>query len=297
MTSRSLSTADAIRDVLSAAMAADPGVALLGEAVGRAGGVAGTCAGLRDAFGDERVRDLPVADRGTVGLALGLALSGRRPVVELADTSRLPAVLEVLADAVAIAAKREFPCPLVVRVPYGTEAAGLDRPVGPWLVPGLRVICSSDPASAAGLLRWALGQDAPVVILEPRALYPQRGTVGDDVLAPGARVLGSGRHVTLAGWGTGVATALTAAEALAAEGIDADVLDLVSLSPLDAATVGARVRETGRLVVVHPDDPGLARAVRQAALDEAFLYLEAPLADAPAASASVARAARDAVTY
>jgi pyruvate/2-oxoglutarate/acetoin dehydrogenase E1 component len=289
-------TAEAIRDALRAALTDDPSVVLLGEGVGRSGGAGGSSAGLQNEH-PARVLDLPIADRANVGFALGLAIAGKRVVVELAGTGRLAALLEVLGEAGAVSAG-EFASTLVIRVPYGSGVPGLDAPVGRWLtaLPGVRVVCPSSPAMAAGLLRQALGRSGPTVILEPRDLYGERGSTMQ--LEPHLRR--QGQHVTLAAWGQGVEPALAAAEALAGEGIEADVLDLVSLAPLDRTLLGARVRATGRLVVVHPDDHALARQVREVALDEAFLYLEAPLADAPASgdpTDAIARAARGAVHY
>lgn len=295
--------AEAIRSVLHLALTSDPKVIVLGEVVGRSGGVAGTCSGLQKAHGD-RVIDVPVADRAALGLAFGMALAGRRVVIELAGTGRLPAVLEVLAEAGTVSAG-EFPVPLVVRVPYGNEAPGMDAPVGRWLtdLPGVRVVCPSSPAMAAALLRAALAANRPTVILEPRALYAERGEVGEEtatdlrVIRAGVSSAGKGPHVTLAAWGPGVDPACAAAEALARDGIEAEVLDLVCLAPLDRAALGARVRATGRLIVVHPNDPALARQVREAALEEAFLHLEAPLGEAPADGGPIEHAARGAVSY
>jgi pyruvate dehydrogenase E1 component beta subunit len=171
--------------------------------------------------------------------------------------------------------------------------------VGPWLaqIPGLRVLVASTPGQAAGLLRFALASRSPTVLLEPRALYADRGPVLDTPTAPAQRVVREGRHVTLATWGAGVQATRDAADRLAAEGIDAEVLDLVQLAPLDTAALGERVRATGRLVVVHPDDPTMAHHVRAAAADAAFLFLESPLTDAPADAARIARVALDSVRY
>ena len=243
----------------------------------------------------DRVIGVPIADRGTLGLAVGLALAGRRPVVQLAGPARLAEVMGVLAEAGAIAMGGEFAVPVVVRLPYGAEAEALDVPAGRYLadLPGIRVVCASSPAAGADLLRRALEVRGPTVILEPRRLGP----VPNGVPLADARLLRQGTHVTLATWGGGVAACATAAEALAADGVSADVLELVSLAPLDHATLGDRVRRTGRLVVVHPDDPHLARHVRQVGLEEAFLYLEAPLGIAPAAPGAVASAAMAAITY
>jgi len=294
-----ITLAAAVRAVLAETMQVSDEIVLLGDSVGRMGGVAGTCHGLLEAYGDERVLDLPVADRGTLAAALGMALAGKRPVVELSGTNRLVAGMEILAQAAAIASRGDFSVPLVLRVPYGTEAGAADVPVGQAAVstPGLTVVCASDAATAAGLLRTALGARAPVVILEPRAHYEDRS---QDAQAPTpftARTLRPGTHLTVAAWGGGLQAAVDAATALSREGIEAEVIDLVALHPIDHATLGASVRKTGRLVVVHPEDPALADAARAVGLDEAFLYLEAPLKRASASSSQIAAAARDAVHY
>ena len=290
--------AHAIRHVLAEALDRDARVVVLGETVGRLGGVGGSTEGLARAH-PERVRDLPIADRGTVGLAVGMAIGGQRPVVCLESSSRLASVLAPLADGSAIADRGEFGVPLVVRVPVGDEGPPLDQPTGALLadVPGLRVVSPADAGMAAGLLRWALAQSHPTVILEPRSRYGHRAPMGGDAVEPRARLLRTGHHVTLAAWGAGVATASQAAEALARDGIEADVLDLVSLAPLDAEVLGERVRATGRLVAVHGGDAAWGERVRQQGTDAAFLYLEAPIGMAPAHHQPVIDAARAAVTY
>ena len=130
-----------------------------------------------------------------------------------------------------------------------------------------------------------------------RGLRCSGGTLSTEAVEPRARTVRAGQHVTVAAWGEGVGAALQAAEALGHEGVFAEVIDLVSLSPLDAAFLGERVRATGRLVVVHQGDPEWAQRVRQCGLDEAFLYLEAPMGEAPARADLVTAAARSAVTY
>lgn len=290
--------AQAVRATLHAAMSASDEVVLLGETVGRMGGIGGSTAGLLAEFGPDRVRDLPIADRGTLGLALGLALGGKRPVVELAGSNRLLAVIDTLAQAASLARRGEFAAPIVVRVPYGTEAGALDRPIGHLAFDGLTVVCAADGSALPGLLRAALAARGPVVVLEPRAAADDR--VSDDDAAPApfrARTVRSGDHVTLAAWGNGVRAALEAAAALESEGLSAEVLDLVALQPLDHEALAASVTRTGRLVVVHPSDPALADAARMVGLDGAFLHLESPLARATEAPEAVARAAREAVHY
>lgn len=293
--------AAAIAATLAEALEHDASTLVLGETVGRSGGIAGTTRGLLDRFGPERVIDLPVADRGTIGLAVGLALGGRRPIVELSSTGRLLAVLEALAEAASVARAGEFAVPVVVRVPVGTEAGDqVDRAVADVLagIAGLAVVSPSTPELAAALIRSACRARGPVVVLEPRALYGDRGPVGEGHWPLGAaRLVREGDHVTLAAWGAGVHAAIDAAEALAAEGITADVVDLVSLAPLDRGLLGDRVRHTGRLVAVDPGDEGFARRLLRLATDEAFDFLEAPPATAAAGADDIARTARAAVHY
>lgn len=271
---------------------------MLGENVAELGGFDGSTVGLASEFPDQ-VRDVPIADRAMVGIAVGLALGGKRPVVHLADTARLYGVLEPLAEAGRLARHSDFDVPLVVRVPYGQEAPGLDQPVGPVVADlgGVAVWCASEPAQATGLLATALTQRTPTVVLQPRVLSGHRGRVTTDAVAASPREVRAGHHVTLASWGPAVSSALRAADALEAEGVSCQVVDLVSLAPIDHAWLGAQVQQTGRLVVVHPGDPGLARHVRHAGLDAAFLYLEAPLGEAPAHPDAVVEAARAAVHY
>ncbi|MBX2796411.1 MAG: hypothetical protein KTR31_02040 [Myxococcales bacterium] len=285
----------AVHEALVAALEAGPSVMFVSETAGRPGDPTAEWA---ERFSD-RIVAVPVADRGVVGMAIGMAMGGKRPVVSLSGTASLPRIVGPLAHAGTLAQRGEFDVPLVVRLPYGTQAPGIDQPVGRFVgdLPGVAVVCPSSPRMAAGLLRTALRSRGPTVILEPRSLQRTRGPVGTEPEAPTARVLREGRHVTLAAWGAGVQAAQLAADALDREGVQADVLDLVSLAPLDVATLGARVRRTGRLVVVHPQDDSLARHVRQASLEEAFLYLEAPLGQATASQEQVASAARSAVSY
>lgn len=291
----SLTTAAAIRGTLFAAMQDDERVILLGENVGRAGGIGGTSAGLLEAFGEERVLDLPVAERGTVGLAVGLALAGKRPVVELSSSSRLLAVLEPLAEAAALGG--DFSAPVVVRLPIGHEAGDrVDRPLADLDIPGLRVVCASSAACAVALLKAALESDGPTVILEPRALYGSRRPSSEPA-GFSSTVARPGEHVTLAAFGSAVGAALEAAAQLEAEGISAEVLDLVSLSPLDAEALGASVRRTGRLVAVHPAEPALAAKIQRSATESAFLYLESPPASATATAEDAAQTARTSVFY
>jgi pyruvate dehydrogenase E1 component beta subunit len=200
-------------------------------------------------------------------------------------------VAEVLATAGEIALAGGFPVPLVVRVPYGPEAHGLDAAAGRFVgrLPGVSVVAGSSGARSAGLVAAALTAARPVVVLEARRT--DRGSPAEIALDR-AIVERAGDQVVLAAWAGGVAAALAAAERLAASGVSAAVLDLVALTPIDAATLGDAVRRAGRLVVVDPAGDPLAADALSAALDAAFLYLEAPFARTAANVDAILDAAR-----
>lgn len=252
----------AINQALADAMAADPTVILIGEDVSEAGGAFGASRGLRDRFGAERVIDTPISEAALAGAAVGAALSGLRPVAEIMFMDFTTLVMDALVNQ---AAKARFmfggqrSVPMVLRTPHG---GGLGA--GPqhsqcleaWFahVPGLKVVCPSDPASAYGLLRAAIADPDPVVFIEHKALYAIKGEVPDDlpVLPLGqAAILREGRDVTIVAYGAAVHTALAAATQLADEGIEAEIVDLRSIQPWDEQTVLASLSHTHRLVVVH----------------------------------------------
>lgn len=286
--------------LVAKALADNPALHVLGDEVGRPGP---TAAWAELAPG--RVRALPVADRGTVGLALGLALSGQRALVHLPHVSALSAVLPLLVDAAAVQAGGEFRLALTLRVPVGGEAGPrLDQEIGTLLsaLSGIRVWAASSPQHAERLLQAALQLDAPVILLEPRhtSLAPQLPDAAPEAPA----LLRAGGHLTLAAAGPAVSAALEAAEQLAAEGIDADVVALTQLSPLNSALLSERVRVTGRLLVVHSGDAALVSAIHQAVLASSFEFLESPLAEAsitssgaPANLARILAAARASTSW
>lgn len=255
--------AQATRSVLSSALSGGARVRVLGEAVELSPATTGLMAAHPD-----RVHLLPAADASLVGIAVGMALGGDRPVVELAGAASLPGVFAQLAQEAAPIGG-EFTAPVVVRVPAAPgDALGLDPLLA---VPGLQVAVASSPAEAALLLEAALASAGPVVLVEPAAAL----AAGPQALPPlplgVARVLRAGDHVTLLAVGDGVPAALAAADALAAHGVSAGVVDLRSLAPLDLETIGTQVRHTGRPVLVGVPDAALAGVVRSA-----FLRLESP---------------------
>ena len=295
----SLSTAAGLRRLLAGALDADSNRVLLGEEASRTGGAGGVTAGLADRFGD-RIIDTSIADRGTLGFAVGLALAGKKPLVEVTSTGRLLAGLEVLANAASIAADGEFAVPLVVRVPAGGQAGErIDRPLAQVLVglPGLTVLCPGTAGAVLGAYTAALRSRSPVVILEPRGLLTRRTRDAEVIEAGRALHRAAGDHLTLVAWGSGVAAALDARETLARDGLSVDVLDLVSLAPLDTDLLGERIRATGRALVVDAPEGPLGDTVLRAVLDAAFLYLEAPPATVAADPATLVRRASDLIHY
>ena len=284
--------ASAIVNALRAALGGDPTLVVLGADVGVGGGPFGMTAGLLADLGPDRIVELPAADRAVAGVALGMALAGRRVVVVLDGAGRLGAVVEVLRSAVAFSAASGIGYTVIA--PYGTEAGALDAPVGlVTRIPGLTVNCAASAGQLGPLVRAAISANRPTVLLAPRsALIGQESAH----TSHSASILQSGQHVTLAAWGGGVADAVAAATALGADGISAEVVDLVTLAPIDVDTLGESVRRTGRLVVVHPSDAALALDPAQIGLDQAFLYLESPIRFAVGAVAAEA-AARQSVAW
>jgi pyruvate/2-oxoglutarate/acetoin dehydrogenase E1 component len=252
----------AIGQALADAMAADASVIVLGEDVGEAGGSFSATRGLRDRFGAARVLDTPISEAALVGAAVGAALGGLRPVAEIMFMDFITLAMDALVNQ---AAKARFmsggqcSVPMVLRTPHG---GGLNA--GPqhsqcleaWLahVPGLKVVCPSDPASAYGLLRAAIADPDPVIVVEHKRLYGFKQDVAGPLtpLPLGvAATLRPGRDVTVVSYGAMVHTALEAATLLAADGVEAEVIDLRSLQPWDEAAVLASLSRTHRLVVAH----------------------------------------------
>jgi pyruvate dehydrogenase E1 component beta subunit len=284
-----LRTVDAIREAMHAELAADPTVVLLGEDVS-VGGPFGATRGLVEEFGD-RVRDTPISEAAVMGLAVGAAATGLRPIVEIMFMDFATLALDQLVNHAAklrYMSGGQLAIPLTVRIQAGASGAmgaHHSQSLEAWLahVPGLRVVAASTPADAYGLLRSAIRDPDPVVFIEHRALYWTRGLVetGDAGGIPigRAEVRRAGRDVTILSWSRMAATALAAAELLAAEGIDAEVIDLRSLQPLDVDAIVASVRRTGRAVVAHEavTFAGLGSEVAAIIQAEAFDALAAPV--------------------
>ncbi|MFD7917999.1 alpha-ketoacid dehydrogenase subunit beta [Streptomyces sp. NPDC059740] len=284
--------AQALNRALHDAMAADDTVHVMGEDVGTLGGVFRITDGLTARFGDERCTDTPLAEAGILGTAVGMAMYGLRPVVEMQfDAFAYPA-FEQLVSHVARMRNRTrgtVPMPLTVRIPYGGGIGGVEHHSDSseayyMATPGLHVVTPATVADAYGLLRQAIASDDPVVFLEPKRLYwskEQWSVEEPERVAPIGRavVRRAGRDATLLTYGPSLPVCLEAAEAAREEGWDLEVVDLRSLVPFDDATVCSSVRRTGRAVVVHeaagfagPGGEIVARVT-----ERCFHHLEAPV--------------------
>ena len=276
--------AQAIHGILSEALASDKRVQVLGEALP----LSPAASGLLEAHADQ-VHLLPAADATLIGVAVGMAIGGQRPVVELAGTSAIWGAIQQLGQEAA-AIGGEFSAPVVVRVPVGED--GFDPTPLLSAVPGLSIACGASPESAAGLLKAALGHSGPTVLLESVKMLAESSSGAAEITLGQAEVVRAGEHVTIIAWGDGVAASTKAANILAGEGISAEVVDLCSLAPLDAETIGTSIRKTGRVVLSGEGASALITAVQSA-----FLRLESPPTIAAASAGRIVDAAREAVHY
>lgn len=275
----------ALRD----SMAADPSVIVMGEDIGAPGGSFKATRGLQEQFGAQRVLDTPISEASIVSAAVGAALSGLRPVVEIMFMDFVTLAMDALVNQ---AAKARFmfggqcSVPMVLRTPHG---GGLSA--GPqhsqcleaWLahVPGLKVVCAATPGDAYGLLRAAIADPDPVIFIEHKGLYGSKGLV--DVSARDeigkAKIVRPGRDVTLVTYGATLHTSLAAAQTLAGEGVEVEVIDLRSLQPWDKPAVLASLARTHRAVVVHEAVQafGVGAEIVATIADEGFDELDAPV--------------------
>jgi pyruvate/2-oxoglutarate/acetoin dehydrogenase E1 component len=281
---------EGVNDALHAEMERDPSVLVIGEDVGRAGGVFRATAGLRDRFGADRCVDMPLAEAGILGGAVGLCMAGWRPVCEMQyDAFSYPCLDQLITHVGRYRwrTRGTMTFPLVVRMPYGggVRAPELhdDSPETYYVhTPGVKVAIPSTAADAKGLLSAAIRDPDPVVILEPKVLYrTTRGDVpeGEYVVPLGAaRIAREGADVTLVAYGAMVPVAERAAEALDGEA-SCEVVDLRTLKPLDEDTVLASVRKTGRAVIVQeaPRTLGFAAEVAALLAEKAILDLHGPV--------------------
>lgn len=287
-----LTIAEAINQALNQEMERDPRVLVMGEDVGVDGGVFRITDGLFKRFGEDRVIDTPLAESGIVGTAIGLAMSGMRPVVEIQfDGFVYPAFDQIVNQAARIRnrSRGKFSCPLVIRFPYGGGVKALEHhseSMEAYYVhtPGLKVVCPATPYDAKGLLISAIRDNDPVIFMEPKKLYRslREDVPAEEFTVPlgKARVMIAGNDTTVIAWGAQIPNALRAHAALRNEEISIEIVDLRTLSPLDMETILNSVRKTGRVVVVHeaPRTCGLGAEISALIMEKAMQYLKAPVA-------------------
>ncbi len=287
-----LTMAKSINEGLRRAMADDPKVLVMGEDIGKLGGVFRVTDGLLDQFGAQRVIDTPLAESGIMGTAVGLAFRGYRPVVEIQfDGFVYPAFDQIVCQVAKLhyRTRGNVKMPITIRIPWaggvGAAEHHSESPEAYFVhTSGLRVVAVSNPQDAYVMLRQAIASNDPVVYFEPKRLYHQKGEVDLDVdLADAppmglARIAREGSDVTLLTYGAQVSTAMDAAIAAEDDGISIEVIDLRSISPVDYRTVAASVRKTGRVVVTHEAarEAGVGAELIASVTEQCFHYLEAP---------------------
>jgi pyruvate dehydrogenase E1 component beta subunit len=286
--------AKALNDGLRAAMERDPKVIVMGEDVGRLGGVFRITDGLQKDFGEQRVLDTPLSESGIIGAAIGLAVRGFRPVCEIQfDGFVFPGYDQIVSQLAKLRYRTQgrVPMPVVVRIPFGGGIGAVEHhsesPESLFAhVAGLKVVACSNAGDAHWMIRQAIASDDPVIFFEPKRRYWEKGEVeaGDADLGSAyplhaARVVRPGSSITVATYGPLVTTCLEAATAAVADGHDIEVIDLRTLSPLDLGPVTESVRRTGRLVVVSeaPRESSVTSEVAARVSEECFFSLEAPV--------------------
>jgi acetoin:2,6-dichlorophenolindophenol oxidoreductase subunit beta len=285
-----ISYREAVAEGLARELRRDPRVVCLGEDIGAAGGVFKTTAGLFGEFGPERIWDTPISEQAIVGVAMGAAMTGMRPVAEIMFSDFLACCWDYLANEIPkmrYMTGGQVTVPLVVRTANGGGlgfGAQHSQAVENWAltVPGLKIAAPSTPADVVGMLAAAVRCDDPVVFFEHKGLFAAKGPAapaGHVVELGQAAVVRAGSDVTIVALAATVPMALAAAEQLAAEGVSVEVIDLRCLVPLDMATVLASVARTSRLLIVeeNPYQGGWGATVASIAADEGFTLLDAPI--------------------
>jgi pyruvate dehydrogenase E1 component beta subunit len=285
-----LTMVQAINDALRVSMRADERVIVLGEDVGKVGGVFRVTAGLQDEFGEDRVIDTPLSENGIVGTAIGMALNGLIPIAEIQFADFIFPAYDQIVNELAKYRYRsggDHSTKVVIRTPVGGGIRGghyhSQHPEAAFIqVPGLKVLCPSTPYDAKGMLLAAIEDPDPILFLEPKRVY--RAAKGDvpegsyTVPLESARIVREGRDVTVVTYGAMLYEALDAAQRAFEEDVDCEVIDLRTLWPVDIAMVLQSVKKTGRVVVVHeaPRTGGFAGELITLIAEKAFFHLEAP---------------------
>ena len=283
---------EALREAMAAEMRADKSVFLMGEEVAQYQGAYKISQGLLEEFGDKRVIDTPITEHGFAGLGVGAAFGGLKPIVEFMTFNFAMQAIDQIINSAAktlYMSGGQMGCSIVFRGPNGAAsrvAAQHSQDYSAWYsnIPGLRVVTPSNAADAKGLLKAAIRDPNPVIFLENEMLYGHSGPVPklDDFVLPigKARIARAGKDVTIIAWSNGMTYALKAAEELAKEGIEAEVIDLRTLKPMDTETIIASVKKTGRAVTVEEGwaQSGVGAEIAARIMEQAFDYLDAPVA-------------------
>ena len=262
MSERIITYAEAVREAIGQAMEADPSVFMLGEDIGVYGGAFGVSGDLVHRFGEDRVRDTPISELGIVGAAVGAALTGMKPIVEIQFSDFTAQAMDQIVNQAAkihFMLGGELAVPMVLRAPLGSgtgAAAQHSQSLEAWFahVPGLKVVMPSSPYEAKGLLLAALDDPNPVIVLEHKLLYKTSGHVPEEAYRSEigkSKVVREGKDLTVVATGVMVSRTLEAATELASEGIELTVIDPRSLSPLDMDPINASIAQTGRLMLVQ----------------------------------------------
>lgn len=282
---------EALRDTMAEAMRRDPSIIIVGEDVGPRGGVFRATQGLYDEFGPDRVIDSPLAELSIIAVGIGLSLNGIRPICEIQFADFIhPAFNQIVNEAARMRYRSngQFSCPMVIRAPYGGGISGglyHSQSIEAFFahVPGLYVVAPSTPYDITGLLRASLRSPDPVLFLEHKKTYRLiKGEVPEtDFIVPigQADVKRPGQDLTVLAYGLMLHEALRAADVLASEGVDAEVVDLRTLAPLDKETILTSVRKTGKVLIVHEDNKtgGLGGELSAIIAEEAFEWLDGPI--------------------
>ncbi len=289
-TMQELTIAEAVRDGLAEILSGDPTTFLIGEDIGRAGGVFNVYDGLYEEFGPERVMDSPISEAGIAGLGVGAAMAGMRPIVDIMFGDFMTLAMDQIVNQAAkmyYMTGGQVSVPLVIRTTLGagrSSAAQHSQSLHAWLahIPGVKVVLPSTAADAKGLLKTAVQDPNPVIIFEDKMMYKMKGMVptGDYSIPFGvADIKRAGTDVTVVATSSMVHVALKAAEILAQEGISVEVVDPRTIRPLDTKTILDSVKKTSRAVVIDEGyrSFGITGEIASLIADEAFDYLDAPV--------------------
>ena len=287
---REITFSEATLEAMAEEMTRDDRVFLMGEDIARQGGIFGQFKGLPQQFGLERIRDTPISETAIIGAGVGAALAGMRPVVDMHFVDFITIAMDEVVNQMAKIRYMfggQCTVPIVLRAPDGmvrSAAAQHSQSLEAWFlhVPGLQVVIPSNPADAKGLLKSAIRSDNPVLYFEHKVLFKMKGPVpeGDHLVPIGkAKISRSGKDVSIVSYSLMMQVALEAAEELAKQGIEAEVIDLRTISPLDEETIFSSVRKTKRLVIVHEavKTGGVGAEIAARVAEEMIDYLDAPI--------------------